>query len=300
MKKGTIIIIIAAALIVAGIFCVGVGFWRNGMTFKNLDNEKYKTETYNVSENFDNLSIKISSQDVKILRAADGTAKVVCHEIPESAEVRASVQNGALEISYKEKNGKWYDNIHFGSIYSYIEVYIPDDISDIMIDTSSSDVKIKNVTCCNITVNSSSGDLAINDTVLSGTLNVTQSSGDVSYNKIDAADISIETSSGDVKIENVTCCNITGKSSSGDLAINDTALSGALNIKQISGDVSFDNMDAADITIETSSGDVSGRLSSPKVFIVKTSSGDVNVPESLTGAPCRIKTSSGDIKIRIK
>ena len=35
------------------------------------------------------------------------------------------------------------------------------------------------------------------------------------------------------------------------------------------------------------------------IFIAKTNTGDVKVPETTSGGKCEIKTSTGDIKIRI-
>ena len=63
-----------------------------------------------------------------------------------------------------------------------------------------------------------------------------------------------------------------------------------------SGDITLSDSDAAVFTIETSSGDVSVDITSNKT---KTSSGDVDVPDSYVDAEgsCEIITSSGDIDV---
>lgn len=49
-----------------------------------------------------------------------------------------------------------------------------------------------------------------------------------------------------------------------------------------------------------STGDVTGTLLSEKVFITETGTGSVNVPKTVTGGKCEIKTSTGDIQIEIR
>jgi len=41
-------------------------------------------------------------------------------------------------------------------------------------------------------------------------------------------------------------------------------------------------------------------LLTDKVFITKTDTGSINVPDSITGGRCEIKTDTGDIKITVK
>ena len=59
--------------------------------------------------------------------------------------------------------------------------------------------------------------------------------------------------------------------------------------------------DASEINIMTKSGDVSIGIGSEMKYeyTTKTSSGDVNVPDSVKGADgkCNIETSSGDIDV---
>jgi hypothetical protein len=44
---------------------------------------------------------------------------------------------------------------------------------------------------------------------------------------------------------------------------------------------------------------VCGTLLSSKVFIIKTDTGDVDVPKSTVGGRCEITTSTGDVEISI-
>ena len=60
----------------------------------------------------------------------------------------------------------------------------------------------------------------------------------------------------------------------------------------------FERCDAQSIFVKASTGEVAGTLLSLKVFITKSSTGDVYVPDSITGGRCEITTSTGDIEIR--
>ena len=53
------------------------------------------------------------------------------------------------------------------------------------------------------------------------------------------------------------------------------------------------------IPVKTSTGDVTGNLRTEKVFVTKTSTGDVRVPNTASGGKCTITTSTGDIRITV-
>ena len=42
-----------------------------------------------------------------------------------------------------------------------------------------------------------------------------------------------------------------------------------------------------------------GTLLSAKIFVHRTSTGDIKLPETTTGGKCKISTDTGDIKISI-
>jgi hypothetical protein len=54
------------------------------------------------------------------------------------------------------------------------------------------------------------------------------------------------------------------------------------------------------MNIETSTGSVKGTILTPKIFMIRSDTGKINVPETTTGGICRIRTSTGNISITIK
>ena len=99
-------------------------------------------------------------------------------------------------------------------------------------------------------------------------------------------------------IFSLNCKKLTTEGSTGDITLDDCTAA-EIAVKTSTGDVRFAGSDAAKITVKTSTGDVIGSLRTPKVFTVNTSTGDVSVPHSSEGGSCEIKTSTGDVRIKI-
>ena len=73
-----------------------------------------------------------------------------------------------------------------------------------------------------------------------------------------------------------------------------------MDLDRDTGDIDLEDCDADEIFIVTDTGDVKGTLLSEKVFITKTDTGDVNVPNSISGGRCEITTDTGDINISLR
>ena len=62
--------------------------------------------------------------------------------------------------------------------------------------------------------------------------------------------------------------------------------------------MTLDGIDGGDISIKTTTGSVKGSILSEKQFLVKSTSGKIDVP-STSGPICKIETTTGAIKIII-
>lgn len=71
------------------------------------------------------------------------------------------------------------------------------------------------------------------------------------------------------------------------------------SIERSTGDVKFEGCDAAELYVKTTTGSVSGTLLTDKVFLTDTKTGSVDVPGTVTGGRCEIRTNTGDIKVKI-
>ena len=99
---------------------------------------------------------------------------------------------------------------------------------------------------------------------------------------------------------NVNCNKLDINVSTGDTKLVNTLVSTDLNVKGSTGDVRFDGFDASNIYVIVGTGDVKGTILSSKIFIARSKTGNVKVPETLTGGVCKITTSTGNIKVSYK
>ena len=109
-----------------------------------------------------------------------------------------------------------------------------------------------------------------------------------------------ETTSGSIRMNRVTCGNLDAHAGSGAIKLTDTVVTGQIKVKTTSGAIRFQRADAATLSLKTTSGSVTGSLRTPKVFYTDTTSGSVDVPKSIEGGLCEIKTTSGSIRLTIE
>ena len=321
MKKA-----VKVSLIVAGAFIlIGGAVFAAGMTmlnwdFKRLSNVKYETNSFSVTESFDNLSVKAYNDDVVFKLSDDNSCRVVCYE---QQKIRHSVgvSNNTLEISVNDMRA-WYEYITLFSFDSpkttiYLpktayrsltvnfgtgEVVIPKDFAFDSIELSGA---TGNVNCCASSsgatkIDLSTGNIRI-DGASSGELRLKTSTGAVNLNSVAVkGDLNAESSTGNMVFRDVTCGRLSSDASTGNIRLEGTVASQSFFIERSTGNVTFDGSDAVEITVKTSTGNVRGSLLSDKVFITDSSTGRIDVPKTASGGKCEITTSTGCIEISIK
>ena len=98
MKKATKIwLITAAVLVVAGIIIFGVAMTMLKWDFLRLSTVKYETNIYDISEAFEDISIKGDVADITFLPSEDGKTSVECIE-REKVKHSVSVKDGVLVV----------------------------------------------------------------------------------------------------------------------------------------------------------------------------------------------------------
>ncbi len=300
MRKTTKIwLIIAVSLVLVGsiIFTgiMSVLKW----DFRKLSTVKYQTNLYEITENFDDISIKTDTADIVFAVSADGKCKVGCYE-DKKEKHSVTVQENTLVINIVNQKS-WYDyiGINFGS--PKITVYLPKtEYTLLVIKTSTGDIEIpKDFKFQNVDISLSTGDVDFYASA-SELIKIKASTGDISLENMSAGLLEITVSTGDVDLKNIECNSVLSSGSTGDIHLKNVIAKEEFSIKRSTGDVKFNGCDAGEISVETDTGDVSGSLLSEKVFITKTSTGKIDVPNTVTGGKCEIKTDTGDIKITLK
>ena len=320
MKKPTKLwLIIAAFLILAGCMIFGGVMTVLQWDFTKLSTNKFEQNTHSISEPFHNISVKTDTAKLKFAPAQDGICKVECYE-EQKAKHAVTVEEDTLVIEVANKKA-WYDyiGIHFGS--PKITVYLPKTEYTALTVTESTgdmeipkdfqfesatlslrtgDVRFSASASGQVKIQTSTGEICVeNNTV--GALDLATTTGGIVLSRANCeGDISLRVSTGKTKLTDIVCKNLTSDGSTGDIALKNVVGTGKFSINRGTGDVKFDNADAAEISVETDTGDVEGSLLTNKVFIARTDTGRVTVPNTVTGGKCEITTNTGDITLTVK
>ena len=313
-------LIVAASAVLLGIIIFGGAMSFLNWDFKKLSTEKYQTNTHEISDKFESISIDTHTGGVTFMKSEDEKCRVVCYE-EEKRSHRVTVEDGTLSI-VRVNTRKWYDYIHIFSFeIPQVTVYLPEsEYSALTIDVSTAAVEIaSDFTFDSISIEGSTSDVKCYASA-SGEIDIEVGTGDISLEKLSAGSIELSTTtgrislssvncSGDVEIEvdtgkaslcDVSCKNLISAGDTGDLTLERVFAREKFYIERDTGDLEFIGCDANEISVRTSTGDVSGTLLSDKIFVVNTSTGKVDVPETMSGGKCKITTSTGNVNLRIK
>lgn len=318
-KTAKIWLVIAASLVFVGLIMFAAVMSEYKWDFSKLSTGKYETNTYEISEEFSNLSMNTDTADIIFALSDDGKCRVECYE-EEKAKHSVAVQENTLVMKMIDEKS-WYDyiGINFGS--PKITVYLPKaEYTSLFINGSTGDIEIpKNFKFEGVDISLSTGDvnffasaskliiiktstgnICVENTS-AGTLDLSASTGRITVsNVICGGDANINVSTGRTNLNNIECKNLTSSGDTGNISLNNVIAAEKFSIKRNTGDVRFDGSDAAEILVETDTGDVTGTFLSEKTFFVETDTGSVDVPESITGGRCEITTNTGDIELDIQ
>lgn len=305
-------VIAASIMIVAGIIIVISAFAVNGFRWPNVtvnlahmtsEPVNYIKKTVDIKDKFSSIEVKSASDvDVAVKKASGDTSYVEYYD-GENLTHHVDVSDGVLRITADDSRNVAF-NVSIGlytGAWPSVTVYLAGtEYDDLKIVTSSGDIDMEYYLLVgNIDIEASSGDVTVNG-ANSDTLTIATRSGNIKIDSASSKDTRISANSGDVSLGDVVTDNVDLKTSSGNIT------SGSIKAKRIngrasSGDVMIRDCDASEINIMTKSGDVSIGIGSEMKYeyTTKTSSGDVNVPDSVKGADgkCNIETSSGDIDV---
>lgn len=286
--------------------------------FSKLSTVKYETNNYEISEEFDGISIKADTADIIFAVSEDGKSRVECYE-EKIAKHSVSIQDGMLAIE-KTNNMRWYDYIglNFGS--PKITVFLPKtEYTSLLANGKTGDMKLpdafafQNVEVSlstgsvdvfadvteKLKIQTTTGNIRVED-ISTGTLDLSVSTGKVTVSDVTCkGDVAVGVTTGNAYLTDIACKSIMSNGSTGSISLNNVIAAEKISIMRSTGNIKFDRCDAAEIFAETNTGYVKGSLLTEKVFVTKTSLGKIDVPNTTTGGKCEIKTSTGDIEIKI-
>lgn len=310
-------LIIAAVLVAVGLLLFACVMSVFRWDFSRLSTEENRTNTYEITEPFENIKISTQSADLQFAVSEDNTCRVVCYA-PEKVTHSVEVVNGTLTVQTTKES--W--NMEFGILFQTpkVMVYlpqtayaslsikettgnieIPKDFQFESVDISLSVGDVNFYASCSGTVNmlATTGNIRVKDNAV-GALALTTSTGEINVSGVTCqGDLTANVTTGKLTVTDTTCKNLSADGTTGDVSLKRLLAAEKIKIERSTGDVRFDGADAADLFVKTSTGDVSGTLYSDKIFITESATGDVSVPRTTTGGVCEITTSTGDIRIEI-
>lgn len=279
-KSKKVWLLIATVLTVIGLLCFTFAILKLNFNFKKLSTVKYKTATYEISENFNDISVNTSTVKLTFKKSDGNTCKVEVYEA-EKSNHKVSTDGQTLNIDFlNQKN--WYDNLSVTFETEKITVYLPKNNYDkLSVTTDTGDVFL-------------SEDFKFNDIKIIGT------TSDIKCYACAENEIEISTVTGTQDFSNLKCNSIDVKSSTGDLNFDNVVVTENFNANTHTGNVKLNHCDAKSIKIKTSTGNVNGTLLSGKIFTATSETGNINLPKNFGDNECKITTDTGNIKIEVK
>lgn len=314
MKKR--ILIIAALMVAFGLTLALCGAFALNFNFSHLETKPHTDRSVDIADTFNSIAANCG---VKILPSESDTDYAVFTE-EEGITYMIGVENGVLTLTQIDQRS-WQNYIGLSITPPQATLYLTQtELNALTVQTRSENISIaEDFSFETATLETASGNIdfladvhgELHAQTASGNLNIAHAnadsitaattSGNLSIVSISAAgSIDLSTSSGKTKVSDVACSRIESSGSSGGIELSALTATERLFVKTSSGTVRLNGCDAGKLEIKTSSGNVVGTLLNDKVFIVKTSSGDISVPQTTSGGVCKITTSSGNIKITIE
>lgn len=318
MNKCKMWLLIAASLVVTGCLIFGGVMMVLKWDFLKLSTVRYVKNVYEVDAPFDSIFIDADTADLTFAVSKDGKCRV---ESIEREDARNEVEVSASTLTVKHNSGPWYKQVGINFQTPKITVYLPQteytalkikqSTGDVTlpeklrfgqadITVSTGDVEVEANVLGKLTVETSTGDIELEE-LSAGELDLTVTTGRVEISNVSCkGDMNIQVSTGKAKLDDVTCKNLTTGGSTGAITLNSVFAEEKFTITRTTGDVKFEGADAGGIFVQTDTGDVTGTFLTGKYYHINTDTGKVDVPNNTQGAKCEVRTTTGNIKLRIQ
>lgn len=315
-KAAKVWLIVAASLVLLGVLIVGGVMMFLKFDFGSFITSKCRTNTHEISEEFNSISVNTSTADIAFLVSEDGERRVVCYE-QENLKHSVEVKDGTLFVSLVDTR-RWYEHISIYSENPIVTVYLPKaeyaalnvrsstgdvgipaglEFESIYITASTADVKCYASATGEVKIKTSTGDIFA-EGMSAGSLDLSVTTGKVKIASVTCAgDLKLESDTGDIELRDVSCKNIISEGDTSDISLLNVIAEERFSIETDTGDVNFERSDASEIFIETETGDVTGSFCSDKIFFTQSDTGRIDVPRTTSGGRCEITTDTGDIRL---
>ncbi len=300
IKNKQKLLITAAVLAVAGGVIFAAAFAALGFDISKISTQKYESNTYVISENFDSIKINTETANVVFAESDSDKCRVECAE-REKMKHSVSVSGKTLVIETVNTR-KWYDYIgmYFGN--ETVTVYLPKAAyASLAVDTDTGRVEIpKKLSFESVSVKTDTGAIGCYADV-SNSIELKTDTGSIRVEKsAPKGEVKVQSSTGIIFFTDVRCGELYASSNTGNIDLKNTTAADNLTINCDTGNVRFEDCDSSEIKVQTDTGNIIGTLLSNKIFFAESAVGKVDVPKTMSGGACELVTDTGNIKIQIK
>ncbi len=316
MKKAKkIAIIVAVCMIVVGFISAFTSLASVGFDVAKVDMVEWKTNTYEIEEAFENISIDGLEAKVSLVPSTDGACKVVCTE-NEHIYDDVKVENDTLFIKRISDN-KWSFNFGVSLEEVKITVYLPKTeykklvlnntsgrldvptdftFEEAKVANSSGKISFKADVTGALSVENTSGGIDVGENQV-GSLTVAGSSGGIQVASVSVEnDIQASSTSGGIHISDVECKNIVAKGSSGSIRLSSIAAKENLNVNATSGSIQLSDVECVNVTGGNSSGSIKcNNVIAAGDITLNSTSGAISF-DACDAANLRLSATSGSIR----
>ena len=179
-------LIIAASLVLLGCALFAGIIATVQWDFMKLSTVYYETNTYEIAEAFESISMLTDTADIVFTGSDDGRCRVVCHE-KDNAKHTVSVNDGTLTIELHDDR----------SVYDLIG-YI-----GLSFDSPKITVYLPNTVYTSLLIKESTGDIKIPDAFTFRDVDISLGTGDVDFCASASGMVKIKTSTGHIDTKNI-------------------------------------------------------------------------------------------------
>ena len=275
-------------------------------------------QTFRIKDKFSDIKIRTNTSDIFFYRSADNSAKAVW-DGPKNMKLEVRTWNNTLSITEKYKL-PWF--LRFGVNFkdTKLSVYLPKDKYDSLIlssdtgsvripdsfrfekadiETDTGGIEFMAKVSRDLKIESDTGSIRA-ENISPENLDLKTDTGSISIGSFAVSkDIRIKTSTGRLQLSSVTCRDLEAKSDTGSISLTNVFAGDEFKAKSDTGAIRLDRGDAGSLDLESDTGSITGTLLSDKVFVTKSDTGKIIVPETTTGGICKIETDTGRIEITI-
>lgn len=275
MKKS--LLILSVILVAVGLLLSAAAIFATDFTFDFFESNTTQT-THEVTEDFQNIAIRVDTADVRFFLSEDETCKVISTE--RNGEYHfVRVENDTLTIGHGI-NRRWYEGLFsFGKMA--LDIYLP---------------RSRYV---GFLFKSDTGDVNMPADFLFSKADIETDTGDIRWQANVTGRLSISADTGDVELSGVQLSKLELETDTGDVVLSHTVAANRMDIETNTGDVTFVCVDGETIHVETDTGDVTGTFATEKLFRAKSDTGRIKIPWDTRGGDCIVETDTGDIKLSV-